>query len=241
MQAAHGVTVMQLQRDRNGWTRDRGSRFTRRITANTPMEITGPGARPSADAHPRGPRRHARARHLRELRGGQDAVGHVPHLRRKRRRLLRRRAHAARDQQGLRADRRQPPLADARRTVSTAGTSRIRASTWRTSRTSPSASAGWWRSIRTIRIRAAQAHGARALSARGREHHRRQDRPCRRLHGRRRQVRVHLQVRDTRSLRREEPRRESRPARPRHVVCRAFQCRTATASGCRWYTTKRAR
>ena len=42
MQAAHGVTVMQVQRDSKGWKRDPGSRFTRRITATTPMEITGP-------------------------------------------------------------------------------------------------------------------------------------------------------------------------------------------------------
>jgi uncharacterized protein len=42
MQAAHGVTVMQVQRDSKGWTREPGSRFTRRITATTPMEITGP-------------------------------------------------------------------------------------------------------------------------------------------------------------------------------------------------------
>jgi secreted PhoX family phosphatase len=42
MQAAHGVTVMQLQRDEKGWTRDITSPFNRRITANTPMEISGP-------------------------------------------------------------------------------------------------------------------------------------------------------------------------------------------------------
>ena len=42
MQAAHGVTVMQLQRDQDGWSRDLGSRFNRRITANTAMDIHGP-------------------------------------------------------------------------------------------------------------------------------------------------------------------------------------------------------
>jgi len=42
MQAAHGVTVMQLQRDSNGWTRDLSARENRRITANTPMDIHGP-------------------------------------------------------------------------------------------------------------------------------------------------------------------------------------------------------
>jgi uncharacterized protein len=42
MQAAHGVAVLQLHRDSKGWTRDLESRYTRRITANTPMEIAGP-------------------------------------------------------------------------------------------------------------------------------------------------------------------------------------------------------
>jgi secreted PhoX family phosphatase len=42
MQAAHGVTVMQLQRDEKGWSRELSSKFNRRITANTPMDIHGP-------------------------------------------------------------------------------------------------------------------------------------------------------------------------------------------------------
>jgi secreted PhoX family phosphatase len=42
MQAAHGVSVMQLQRDSNGWVRELSSPFNRRITANTPMDIHGP-------------------------------------------------------------------------------------------------------------------------------------------------------------------------------------------------------
>ena len=42
MQAAHGVSVIELQREAKGWERDPASRFTRRITANTPMEISGP-------------------------------------------------------------------------------------------------------------------------------------------------------------------------------------------------------
>jgi uncharacterized protein len=42
MQASHGVAVLQLHRDRKGWARDFDSRFTRRITATTPMEIMGP-------------------------------------------------------------------------------------------------------------------------------------------------------------------------------------------------------
>jgi len=42
MQAAHGVTVMELHRDSNGWTREIGARENRRITAQTPIEICGP-------------------------------------------------------------------------------------------------------------------------------------------------------------------------------------------------------
>ncbi len=46
MQAAHGVSVMELHRDAGGWSRV-ASQHSRRITANTPMEIMGP-----ARAHP---------------------------------------------------------------------------------------------------------------------------------------------------------------------------------------------
>jgi secreted PhoX family phosphatase len=42
MQAAHGVAVLQMRRDSGGWTRDLDSRFTRRITARTAMDIMGP-------------------------------------------------------------------------------------------------------------------------------------------------------------------------------------------------------
>jgi secreted PhoX family phosphatase len=42
MQVAHGVTVTQLQRDADGWTRDLSASYNRRITARTPMEIAGP-------------------------------------------------------------------------------------------------------------------------------------------------------------------------------------------------------
>ncbi len=44
MQAAHGVTVMEVFRDSNGWSRDLKSRYTRRITARTPTLVTGPAA-----------------------------------------------------------------------------------------------------------------------------------------------------------------------------------------------------
>jgi hypothetical protein len=57
------------------------------------------------------------------------------------------------------------------------------ASTSPRSPTSPTASAGWSRSTRTTRLHAPQAHGARPVQARGRDHRRRARRPGRRLHG----------------------------------------------------------
>ena len=41
MQTAHGVSVMQIRRD-TGWHIEKNSRFNRRITSLTPMEIAGP-------------------------------------------------------------------------------------------------------------------------------------------------------------------------------------------------------
>jgi secreted PhoX family phosphatase len=44
-QAAHGVSVIEIQRDQQGeWQRVNNSSFNRRLTAYTPMEITGPVA-----------------------------------------------------------------------------------------------------------------------------------------------------------------------------------------------------
>jgi len=42
MQAAHGVSVVELQRTAEGWKTLSGGPLTRRITANTPMDICGP-------------------------------------------------------------------------------------------------------------------------------------------------------------------------------------------------------
>ena len=52
MQAAVGLSVVELTRDAR-WGYVRGSRYNRRITAHTAMEIAGPGARPRA-LNPRG-------------------------------------------------------------------------------------------------------------------------------------------------------------------------------------------
>lgn len=44
-QAAHGVSVIEIKRDQQGvWQRVNSSPINRRLTANTPMEITGPAA-----------------------------------------------------------------------------------------------------------------------------------------------------------------------------------------------------
>ena len=89
MQAAVGLSVVELERGR-AFSYSARSRYNRRITANTPIEISGP-ARDHPLLEPATRRDAGRARHVRQLRGGHDAVGHLRHRGRKRRRLLRQR------------------------------------------------------------------------------------------------------------------------------------------------------
>ena len=95
----------------------------------------------------------------------------------------------------------------------------------RSTRTSRTASAGWSRSIPTIRIDAGEAHRARPLQARGRASVGRGRRARRRLHGRRRALRVHLQV------------RVRAPRATRRTARRTATCSTTARSTSRGSTT----
>jgi uncharacterized protein len=64
--ASHGVCVVAINKNRNSEWKPVRSRFNRRITANTPMEITGP-ARGSATENEVQPERHAHSRHTEQL------------------------------------------------------------------------------------------------------------------------------------------------------------------------------
>ena len=43
-QAAHGVTIVEIEQDGSGWKTDKNGKLNRRITANTEMKMTGPVA-----------------------------------------------------------------------------------------------------------------------------------------------------------------------------------------------------
>ena len=43
-QNAHGVSVFEIKKTASGWAVDRSGKLNRRITANTPMQLTGPAA-----------------------------------------------------------------------------------------------------------------------------------------------------------------------------------------------------
>ncbi len=78
---AMGVSVIEIRCTGQGWQQVRPSPFARRVHGNTPMRIAGPAARHAADAHCRQPGGRRGVRHLRQLRNGRHALGHLPHLR----------------------------------------------------------------------------------------------------------------------------------------------------------------
>ena len=73
-QNAHGVSVSELELRRGSWQRVR-SRYARRITANTPMELTGPAAGHPLLQTAADPTGRQRARHVQQLRQRADPVG----------------------------------------------------------------------------------------------------------------------------------------------------------------------
>ena len=241
--AAQGVSVIEIARVGGRWQLVKDSRFNRRITAETPMDIGGP-ARGAAlmrtQADPDGVRALGT---FGNCAGGETPWGtyltaeeniqdYFAQSRSAQGAQRRRSAH-----RGIAS-----PLAhvEGELAVRVGSGRRALRSAAHADRAVPLRLDRRDRSARSD-ARAGQAHGARPLRARGREPVHRAQRPRRRVHGRRRQVRVHLQVRFRRPLRSEESGRESRSARSRHACTSRGSMRAAAASGCRSCSTRRAR
>ena len=130
----------------------------------------------------------ARARHPEQLLRRHDPVGH--------RALRRGKLQPATSAPGDRPDAEQSATAWRRSDCARLGAVDDALRRRRTdTRTSPTASAGSSRSTPSTRLHAAQAHRDGPLQARGRQRHRRRRRPRGGLHGRRRALRLPLQVR----------------------------------------------
>ena len=169
-----------------------------------------------------GRRRHVRPRdprHDQQLRLRPHAVGHVPRLRGELQRLFRQRVgqHSAPSRRAT---------ASPTRDSATAGRNSTSASTRRSTRTSRIASAGWSRSTRGIRRRRrSSARRSAASSTRARR-----SRSPRTTASSSTWATTSASSTSTSSSREgtlpaRRPRRQSRPARRRHALCRAVRCR----------------
>ena len=167
--ARHGRRA-SCTRSRKGkpWSYVVGAPLNRRITGSTPFTFSGPAAGSALLKTRRGPDRHDRARHARQLRRRDHAVGHGAVRRGELQRLLPHRRHQRR-RPALRPRRPGRPPA--------AGSTSTRGSTHRNARLRERAEP-----VRVDRRgrpagparRAGQAHRARPLQARGRQRHHRQ-------------------------------------------------------------------
>ncbi|CAA9235170.1 MAG: Putative phosphatase, partial [uncultured Corynebacteriales bacterium] len=187
--------------------------------------------RQAAAAHQRRPVRPARARHAEQLRRRRHPVGDDPDRRGELQPVLRRRRRGpGRGQAGAGPVRRLHHRALPERLPQVgAGRPALRPG-GRAARGQP---VRLHRRDRPVRpgLDAAQAHRPRPLQARGREHQGRQGRPGGGVHGRRRAVRLHLQVRllpeDAPGPPPGRPRVEQAAARGRHPVRREVHRRLA--------------
>ena len=224
--AAHGMSVVEVRRREAGrpWEYDRRSRYNRRVTMSTPFTVTGPAAGSAAAAHRRRPDRPDRARHAQQLRRRHDAVGHRALRRGELQRLLPHPRHRP-GRHPLRLPRRGD-----RARLGARGPALRRPHPRLRERAEPVRLDRRARPVRAGRA-AAEAHRARPLQARGRQRHRRAVRPGHRVHGRRRAVRLPLQVR----LHRHDAHRAAagRTARTTRRCCPTARCTSRSSAATR--------
>ena len=141
--AAHGVTVIEIALVDGSWTAVDSS-LNRRITMSDTDGLLRSGAGRSSDAVIGA--RQPRPGHAQQLCPRLDALGHVPDVRGELARLLRHAGPVVGTEPGRGQIRASAPPAPA-----TAGTWPTSASTWLGIATRSTVSAGWWRSIPSIR------------------------------------------------------------------------------------------